>query len=396
MPLATLGGTAGHVDRGDVARVDGMTFGYASVLASAWGRPSQALGQWGDHFDPHCRVSHLPGPPFLFVSRIARVEARPGAFVPGSAIEAEYDVPPRAWYFEQNGAAVMPFAVVLEAMLQPCGWLSFFIGSTTELLGEDMLFRNLEGTATLHAEVDPQSGPLRSHVRLIATSPLARMRLFRMEIEMFTGARRVADVRTEFGAFPAEAFLEQPGLSPSETESARVAAPSPFTVDLRERPARYFDGRLRLPGPMLLMLHRVTGYWPDGGPAGLGYVRAEKDIDPSDWYFKAHFYQDPVQPGSLGLEALCQLLQFYMIERGLGAGIPNARFQTPAFERPFTWKYRGQVVPENSRIVMEIVVTETGGDETRPYAIADGWLWVDGTRVYRVSNLAVAIVAGPA
>lgn len=79
---------------------------------------------------------------------------------------------------------------------------------------------------------------------------------------------------------------------------------------------------------MLLMLDRVTGYWPAGGPKGLVPLRAEKTVDVDEWFFKAHFFQDPVQPGSLGVEALCQLLQFYMLENGMGDGITNPRFET--------------------------------------------------------------------
>ena len=49
-------------------------------------------------------------------------------------------------------------------------------------------------------------------------------------------------------------------------------------------------GLARLAGPMLLMLDRITGYWPDGGAAGLGRLRAEKDVDPGEWFFQAHFF----------------------------------------------------------------------------------------------------------
>ena len=66
------------------------------------------------------------------------------------------------------------------------------------------------------------------------------------------------------------------------------------------------------------MIDRVTGRWPTDGAAGLGRWRAVKDVDPDEWYFKAHFYRDPVQPGSLGIEMMLQLLQFAMLDLGLG------------------------------------------------------------------------------
>ncbi len=57
--------------------------------------------------------------------------------------------------------------------------------------------------------------------------------------------------------------------------------------------------------------HRT--YDPAGGPAGLGYIQGSKKVDPEEWFFKAHFYQDPVWPGSLGVEAFIQLLKFIAI-----------------------------------------------------------------------------------
>ena len=124
-------------------------------------------------------------------------------------------------------------------------------------------------------------------------------------------------------------------------------------------------------------------------------MRGETDVDPSEWFFKAHFYQDPVQPGSLGLESLFQLLQFYMLERGLADGMTTARFETPLRDRSMTWKYRGQIVPASRRIVTELVVKELGRTARGPFAVADGWLWVDGLQVYSASDLAVGIVDAP-
>src|ERR1044071_5457481 len=90
----------------------------------------------------------------------------------------------------------------------------------------------------------------------------------------------------------------------------------------------------RQAGRMLMMLDRITGYWPEGGAAGLGRLRAEKDIDPGEGFFKAHFFQDAVMPGSLGVEALCQLLQWYLAERGIGGGRPRARAHPRALAPP--------------------------------------------------------------
>jgi len=147
---------------------------------------------------------------------------------------------------------------------------------------------------------------------------------------------------------------------------------------------------------MLRMLDRIEGYWPDAGAAGLGQVRAVKDIDPGDWFFKAHFFQDPVQPGSLGLEAMLQTLQWYLLQQDGVDSMHDPRFESIALDRPHRWKYRGQVLPHHRRMHTTLEVTERGGDARGIHAIADASLWVDGQRIYEARGLAVRLVSGSA
>src|SRR5512135_2694088 len=95
--------------------------------------------------------------------------------------------------------------------------------------------------------------------------------------------------------------------------------------------------RARLPLPPMLMLDRITHIDSDGGAHGLGQVVAELDINPDLWFFKCHFETDPVMPGCLGLDAMWQLLGFY-----LGwTGAPGRGRALSAGEIRFT----GQVLP---------------------------------------------------
>ena len=98
------------------------------------------------------------------------------------------------------------------------------------------------------------------------------------------------------------------------------------------------------------MLDRITGFWPDGGGSRARLAaRRRRTSTRREWFFKAHFFQDPVQPGSLGVEALVQLLQcVHAATRGDGRRArPAPRFEPIALGTPSTWKYRGQVVPTN-------------------------------------------------
>jgi len=116
-------------------------------------------------------------------------------------------------------------------------------------------------------------------------------------------------------------------------------------------------------------------------------------VDPGEWFFQAHFFQDPVQPGSLGVQAMCQLLQFYAIERSLGSGFPAPRFEPVLTGQAVSWKYRGQVTPGTARVTVELEIREVVENEHQVRVIGDGWLWADGTRVYQVRGLGIGITA---
>ena len=91
------------------------------------------------------------------MSRVTRVDGPIGGMHVGSSVEAQYDVPRDAWYLGDSGAAVMPFSVLLEIALQPCGWLASYIGCA--LAGEaDLVFRNLEGTGAVARPLGPSAG----------------------------------------------------------------------------------------------------------------------------------------------------------------------------------------------------------------------------------------------
>ncbi len=142
------------------------------------------------------------------------------------------------------------------------------------------------------------------------------------------------------------------------------------------------------------MLDRITRLDKTGGAEGLGAAPRRKGRRPGEWFFKAHFFQDPVQPGSLGIEAMLQVLQAFMIDADMGEGIAHPRFEAIATDLPHVWKYRGQVVPEAKTVTTTLEIVETGADDRGAYALADASLWVDGKRIYEAHRLGMRIVAG--
>ena len=389
VPLQQLGGLAGHRDAEPVAEVEGLPLGYASLLACAWGKPTDGLGPMAEAFVGARRGPRLPGPPYHFMSRIIVVEGPYQGMAVGSAVTAEYDVPDEAWYFADNAERTMPAAALMEIALQPCGWLGCYVGSPVQIDAE-LLFRNLDGDVRVLREVRPGTRVVRTRAEVANVSRAAGMIIETFRIECHADGEPLLAGTAVFGYFLTTAFEQQPGLPPSAAERERLTQPC------EHAPALYYpdpERRARQAGTMLMMLDRITGYWPEGGAAGLGRLRAEKDIDPGEWFFRAHFFQDPVMPGSLGVEAMCQLLQWYLMERG-AAGLISPRFEPVMTGQPLTWKYRGQVQPADGRLTVELEITEAGQDDRGPYALADGWLWVDGRRIYHVAGLGMRVVPG--
>jgi 3-hydroxyacyl-[acyl-carrier protein] dehydratase/trans-2-decenoyl-[acyl-carrier protein] isomerase len=102
----------------------------------------------------------------------------------------------------------------------------------------------------------------------------------------------------------------------------------------------------KLPKPPMLMIDRILHISDRGGKFGKGEIRAEKDIDPSQWFFKCHFKGDPVMPGCLGLDGFWQLLGFFLswiggIGRGRALGVSDLKF-------------KGQVRPYHEKITYKI------------------------------------------
>lgn len=365
------------------ACVNGVVLDDRAMLASAWGSPAEAFGAPFERFANGDPLPRLPGPPYLLMTRISELEGEFGAERAGCRIAAEYDVDPSDWYFQESEASAMPLAVLLEIGLQPCGWLSNFTG--IPLRADARLhFRNLDGTAEILGALTPSRGSMRTEATLIRIARSAGITLLTFDARCDWDGRTVLRLQTSFGFFSTHDLARQAGMpAPSPVEGA-----SAVRIDLSARPDRYFVGPLRLPSGRLLLLSRVTGIEASGEKPG--WVRAEIDVVPSDWFFKAHFYQDPVQPGSLGLEALMQGLEFYAIHCGLADGIADPVFVPDC---GLSWKYRGQVTPANRLVTVELRVRQLHRSADGLTMRAEGWLSVDGMLIYHCADFG-ARVAG--
>ena len=341
------------------------------ILAFAIGKPSDAFGEPYRIFDAGRVIARLPGPPYQFLDRVTAIRAEPWKILPGGECETQYDVPPEAWYFADDRSGEMPFAVLLEIALQPCGWLAAYMGSALTS-DTDLSFRNLGGSATQLARVDPSVGTLTVRAKLTRASSSAGMIIQFFDYEVRAERNAVYRGDTYFGFFPRVALLKQEGLK----DPARYLPPA---ADLARGRALDFPLDAPFPGGRLRMLDRVSCWLPDGGPKGLGYIRATRRVAADEWFFQAHFHQDPVVPGSLGLESFLQLLRFIAFERWGGG-----RCESVVTGERHEWIYRGQVIPADREVTVEAIVTAV--DENRRLLRADGYLSVDGRVIYGMKD----------
>lgn len=141
-------------------------------------------------------------------------------------------------------------------------------------------------------------------------------------------------------------------------------------------------GNARLPLPNMLMMDRITHISNEGGEYGKGEIIAELDIKPDLWFFDCHFESDPVMPGCLGLDAMWQIVGFYLGWRGnkgrgraLGAG---------------EIKFTGQILPTAKRVTYRISLKRVI-ERKLVMGIADGSVAVDGREIYTAKDLRVGL-----
>jgi 3-hydroxymyristoyl/3-hydroxydecanoyl-(acyl carrier protein) dehydratase len=289
----------------------------------------------------------------------------------------------------------MPWAVLLEAALQPCGWLALATGVPLRF-PHDLFFRNLDGRATVRRTPDTSSGRLTSRVRLKSLSSSGGIALVAFDVRCNDRRGSVLELETSFGFFPDESLRTQAGLKLRDDEtdhSRRAFAAGRDGEDARQDRADW------MPEGRLATLDRFHTLDPLGGAQGLGFAIGVHDVNPSAWFFKAHFFQDPVQPGSLGIHMMIEALTALAIERERTSGrrfVAAPVSLAPAI--PTVWKYRGQVRPENARVVVICDVTEVKQDQTAAangeaaevIYVGEGSLFVDGLKVYSASGLSLA------
>lgn len=152
---------------------------------------------------------------------------------------------------------------------------------------------------------------------------------------------------------------------------------------LRSANGGYFGpGNAQLPAPPMLMMDRIGAISLEGGEFGKGHVVAELDVDPGLWFFDCHFVGDPVMPGCLGLDAMWQLVGFWLgwsgspgRGRALGGDV----------------RFRGDITPATRLVHYEVSIKQVRRGRLA-LAVANGCVLADGVRIYTATDLKVGMI----
>jgi len=146
------------------------------------------------------------------------------------------------------------------------------------------------------------------------------------------------------------------------------------------------EGDGRLPSDQMLMFDEIINIDDRSGSFNKGSIEAELNVNPDLWFFKCHFKEDPVMPGCLGLDAMWQLLGFYLLWSGL-PGIGRALGANNI-------KFFGQVLPSAQKVIYKLDIKRVI-NRGAIVGLANGEMFVDGRKIYSAEKLKVGLFKDP-
>ncbi|MEM6400544.1 MAG: beta-ketoacyl synthase N-terminal-like domain-containing protein, partial [Cyanobacteria bacterium P01_D01_bin.116] len=348
------------------------------------------------------KASRMPNTHLNLVSRVLEVKGKRHQLEKGSTIITEYDVPSVPWYCVQNSSETVPYSILMEIGLQPCGFLSAYLGTTLLYPDSSLYFRNLDGQGTIFKNIDIRGKTITNTATLISSTNVRGMILQSFTFQLVCDQEIFYQGEASFGHFSPDALANQVGLDSGKNvlpwyEQENSLNIPEIDINLRDQNNRnkYYQINpdkpyYRLAKYQLDLLNEVK-IIENGGKYQQGYIYARKDIKSTDWYFKCHFHEDPVMPGSLGIEAILQAMQVYALILDLGKHFKSPRF-IQLIDHKTIWKYRGQIPPNHPEMYLEVHISKVDIQLQKITIIADASLWKPNMRIYEAKDLAICLV----
>ncbi len=324
----------------------------------------------------------IPNGDLMLISRILDIEGMRGEFNQPSTITAEYDVAPDAWFLSEHDNVIIPVSILMEIALQPCGVLSAWLHTQLRYPQVDFYFRNLDGTITLSEPAVMKGKMITTRAILDRTSFSGSTIIQHFVFNLSCDGRDFLKGETTFGYFPEAAMAAQTGLDNGRHTSPRGNDPEKHPGltafhNLTDKPENPLpDSKLRMINSVSIESNLQTGR--------LDYVVSTRQNSPEDWYYANHFLGDPVMPGSLGVETIIQAF-----ESAIKVGSNTKTTVQIACGQEMKWKYRGQVLPTNKSVHVDIQVTDVKTTSSGTLFKGSANLWADNLRIYEIADLAL-------
>jgi len=348
------------------------------------------------------RAVRLPNNDLCLVSRVIEVDGKQHDLKKISTVITEYDVPFKPWFLRQNSYPYLPYCTYIEIAGQPCIFLGVYLGTTLLFPDEDLYFRNLDGQGKILKNVDVRGKTITDKVRLLSSTAIKGAIIQTLDFQLFCDGEPFYQGDMVFGYFSHQVLANQVGLDGGKVvrpwyEQNKPSNLPAFSINLKAPVNQQKFYQAQPSKPHYHLAHGQLDFLDElliveaGGQNHQGYIYASKNISPTDWYFPCHFHQDPVMPGALGVEAILQAMQAYALQLDLGRQFKSPRFGQ-LLNHQITWKYRGQITPENRKMYLEVHISKIDVAPERVTVIGDASLWKDNMRIYEIKDVAICLL----
>jgi 3-hydroxymyristoyl/3-hydroxydecanoyl-(acyl carrier protein) dehydratase len=328
----------------------------------------------------------IPNGDLLMIDRVLTISGERGNLKPPASIVTEYDIPDYSWFINENHYSGIPLGILMEIALQPCGILSAYLGTSLILPVDVNLFRNLDGEISFKAHLPISGETITNHATLLSSVFGGGMLIQKYKFELFVNGSMFLHGSSSFGYFTQAVMEKQSGIDATEFNFS-------ISDDFQKLETDRFIPSKNISSKRHLDLIDNLSFKNEGGKFELGVILGEKIVNNSEWFYSNHFFQDPVMPGSLGVEAITQSLWLYA--RNV---FEDKYFKDPIVEfsstNSLSWKYRGQVTPKNKILNFEIHLKNKDFSASSILLLADADFWVDGKKIYTVQNISMTIRKG--